>query len=129
MPPPLSRRVSLWLPPLAYMIFIYYLSAQSNPVPQVTAVVWDKLLHLVEYSALGLLIARALLGEGRTVPVTVAVAIIITSAYGATDEWHQSFVPERQSDVRDWIVDSAGAAAGAGIAAGAPRWRQRPNKV
>jgi VanZ family protein len=120
--PRLIRRVSLWLPPLAYMALIYYLSSQSDPVPQVTSVVWDKLLHLVEYGGLAVLLARALVGEGLTAGVTLVAAILLTSAYGATDEAHQSKVPQRQADVRDWIVDCVGAAAGAGIAT---TWRQR----
>ena len=110
------RHAGLWLPPLAYMALIYYLSSQSDPVPHVTSVVWDKLLHFVEYSALAVLLTRALLGEGLTARVAVVAAILLTSAYGATDEVHQSRVPQRQADVRDWIVDSIGAAAGAGIA-------------
>ena len=114
--PRLIRRASLWLPPIAYMALIYYLSSQSDPVPQVTSVVWDKLLHLVEYGGLAVLLARAMLGEGLTAGVTLVAAILLTSAYGATDEAHQSRVPQRQADVRDWIVDSIGAAAGAGIA-------------
>ena len=120
--PRLIRRASLWLPPLAYMALIYYLSSQSDPVPQVTSVVWDKLLHLVEYGGLAVLLARAMLGEGLTARVALVAAVLLTSAYGATDEAHQSRVPERQADVRDWIVDSIGAVAGAGIAT---TWRQR----
>jgi VanZ family protein len=115
------RRVSLWLPPIAYMALIYYLSSQSDPVPQVTSVVWDKLLHFVEYGGLAVLLARALLGERLTAGVALVAAILLTSAYGATDEAHQSRVPQRQADVRDWIVDSIGAAAGAGIATIRPR--------
>ena len=116
------RRAGLWLPPLAYMALIYYLSSQSDPIPQVTSVVWDKLLHFVEYGALAVLLTRAMLGEGLTAGVAVVAAILLTSAYGATDEVHQSRVPQRQADVRDWIVDSIGAAAGAGIAT---TWRPR----
>jgi VanZ family protein len=66
-------------------------------------------------------LARALLGERLTAGVALVAAILLTSAYGATDEAHQSRVPQRQADVRDWIVDSIGAAAGAGIATIRPR--------
>jgi VanZ family protein len=38
------------------------------------------------------------------------LALISTSVYGATDEWHQAFVPLRTSDVRDWIADTTGGA-------------------
>jgi hypothetical protein len=38
------------------------------------------------------------------------LAVLIVSAFGATDEWHQSFVPGRDCDVFDWLADTAGAA-------------------
>src|SRR4051812_46675236 len=98
MPPRFSRRAALWVPPLVYMGIIYYLSAQSDPMPRVTAVVWDKLLHFVEYGGLATLFARALLGEGLTVAATIVAAVVLTSAYGASDEIHQSTVPQRQAD-------------------------------
>jgi VanZ family protein len=28
--------------------------------------------------------------------------------YGASDEWHQSFVPGRYPAVSDWLADAAG---------------------
>ena len=39
---------------------------------------------------------------------------VIAAAYGASDEWHQFFVPGRQSDWHDLAADAAGAAAVAG---------------
>ena len=35
--------------------------------------------------------------------------MLIVSAYAASDEWHQSFVPGRASEAADWIADTAGA--------------------
>jgi VanZ family protein len=40
---------------------------------------------------------------------------LIATAYGAIDEFHQSFVPGRSSTVADGIADAAGAALGAWI--------------
>jgi len=117
MPPRFSRRAALWVPPLVYMGIIYYLSAQSDPMPRVTAVVWDKLLHFVEYGGLATLFARALLGEGLTVAATIVAAVVLTSAYGASDEIHQSTVPQRQADTRDWMVDAGAGVVGATIMA------------
>jgi VanZ family protein len=109
------RRASLWLPPLAYMAMIFYLSSQPAPLPQVTALVWDKALHFVEYGALAVLVGRALHGEGLA-PLRVALlATALTSAYGATDEVHQSFVPTRESSAYDWAADTIGAAGAAAI--------------
>jgi len=41
-------------------------------------------------------------------------AIVISSLYGVTDEYHQVFVPGRTFDVLDMAADAFGAAAGAG---------------
>jgi len=106
------RHLRLWLPPLLYMAAIFFLSSESDPAPQVTARVWDKALHCVEYGGLALLLCRALLGEGIGWAAALVVALVATSAYGASDEWHQSFTPGRSSDVRDWMADSLGAAIG-----------------
>ncbi len=38
------------------------------------------------------------------------LAVLIVSAFGVTDEWHQSFVPGRDCDVFDWLADTLGAA-------------------
>jgi len=38
------------------------------------------------------------------------LAVLTVSAFGVTDEWHQSFVPGRDCDVFDWLSDTLGAA-------------------
>lgn len=111
------RRVSLWLPPLIYVVVIFYLSSQSEPLPGLTSHVWDKALHAIEYSGLGVLIFRALFGERLPLPVVVGLTAAIVSVYGASDEWHQSFVPMRSPDIRDWMADTLGGIAAAVVCA------------
>jgi len=106
------RRLSLWAPPLSYMATIFYLSSESNPLPALTSRVWDKLLHLIEYGGLAALLCRALLGEGLGWLTGILGAIVLTSAYGASDEWHQLFTPGRHSDIHDWFADTLGGAVG-----------------
>jgi VanZ family protein len=110
---PVSRRAALWLPPIVYMMVIYHFSSESQPLPALTQHVWDKLLHTAEYGGLAVLVCRALLGEGLGWLAAIAGAIVAASLYGASDEWHQSFVPMRDASVRDWIADTLGGAAGA----------------
>ncbi len=76
---------------------------------------WDKLLHMVEYAGLALLVGRAWIGEGTPTWKAVLMAIVLSSLYAATDEWHQAYVPFRSSDVRDWTADTVGAMLGAGV--------------
>lgn len=40
------------------------------------------------------------------------IALIFVAVFAVTDEYHQSFVPSRDPDPVDWIVDIAGAVAG-----------------
>jgi VanZ family protein len=117
------RRIVLWLPPVLYMLAIFHLSSESNPIPSVTNLVWDKLLHTTEYAGLALLLCRALRGEGLRWRVAIVAAIVLASGYGISDEIHQRFVPQRDSDVRDWAADTVGASVGAlaGTALGAGR--------
>jgi VanZ family protein len=104
------RHLLLWGPPLIYMGLIFLLSSQSAPLPEVTTIVWDKLLHLVEYGVLAVLFYRAFTGEAINWLAAALLALIVTSLYAASDEWHQAFVPLRTSDLDDWIADTAGAA-------------------
>jgi VanZ family protein len=108
-----GKRVGLWLPAVIYMGIIFYLSAQPDPLPKMTGRVWDKGLHLVEYAALAVLFCRALRGEGLEWLATVAIAVTVTSLYAASDEWHQAFVPFRNSSILDWYADLLGAVLGA----------------
>ena len=107
------RRASLWLPPLVYMAVIFYFSSESQPLPALTARVWDKLLHTVEYAGLAILVFRALDGEGLIGWRAAILTVFFVSAYGASDEWHQLFVPWRDADVQDWMTDTLAGAIGA----------------
>lgn len=70
----------------------------------------DKVVHIVMYGVLGWLCARALhRAEGFCAAAAILLAILLTSAYGASDEWHQVYVPGRYPSGADWIADTAGA--------------------
>lgn len=68
--------------------------------------------HFLLYATLGALVYAAAYRDGRAAAV-IAVAVIFSSLYGVTDEFHQSFVPGRMPDVVDWGVDTLGACVGA----------------
>ncbi len=120
------RRIWLWGPPVVYMMLIFHFSSESNPMPVVTEHIWDKLLHTSEYAGLAMLFSRALAGEGVSHGRAGVLAVLLTSMYGATDEYHQWFVPMRTADLRDWIADTAGAAIGALCYAAARLYRFLP---
>ena len=67
------------------------------------------------YLVFALLIARALAGGlGRVLPGrAVAITTLLATLYGASDEWHQSFVPGRDASAGDVAKDLGGALTGA----------------
>jgi VanZ family protein len=117
--------VLTWALVIGYAALIYHLSAESHPLaflpPELF--VYDKVLHGSEYAAFGALLAFALLRSGVRPVLALAAAALLASAYGASDEWHQSFVPGRDPDWHDWAADTAGALAGAALVVGVLRPR------
>ncbi len=111
----------LWSAAALYAGLIFLLSAQTDPLPALTSRVSDKLLHLVEYGGLAALLATALGASSRAWGRALALALVLASLYGASDELHQSFVPGRDCDPLDWVADTLGAACGVLAAARARR--------
>jgi VanZ family protein len=109
------------LPALAWAGLIFFLSALSKLPEQLFVFDGvDKVFHAGAYGVLALLLLLALpAGGSRDRAALIAVAL--ASVYGASDEFHQYFVPGRSCDVFDWLADSGGAA----LAVGAFRsWRE-----
>lgn len=71
--------------------------------------------HFLEYLVFGVLLTN-LLRQYMPLRRACVLAILIASAYGVTDEFHQYFVPGRMTDPIDWFVDTIGASLGAGLA-------------
>ena len=71
----------------------------------------DKLAHFIEYAILGFLIIRALYStkdEFRVKNLRL-IAVFLAILYGASDEFHQYFVPGRNMDILDLLSDGFGA--------------------
>ena len=106
------NRLLHWLPALFWAATIFVLSSQSS-LPQVGPDIpyLDKIQHASVYALLGLCIVHPLCRVHRlSLPVAVLLGLSLASAYGASDEWHQRFVPNRSCDVWDWTADTVGAA-------------------
>lgn len=67
----------------------------------------DKVTHFFVFGLLATLVVRNGLATGRR----AWMAVVAVSAFGLTDEWHQSFTPGRSVEVADWVADTLGAAA------------------
>lgn len=68
--------------------------------------------HYFLYSVLAILIFTELRLRGVRDFRTAALSIALCCFYGLTDEFHQSFVPDRESTLWDVVADTGGAAAG-----------------
>ena len=75
-----------------------------------------KAAHFTEYAILALLTRRAVRSSvesdqaGKALRMA-AIAFLIASAYAATDELHQVFVPGRTASLGDVLIDMSGASA------------------
>ena len=112
-----------WLPPLLWAAFILILtSIPGSHLPVPPSRNFDKIVHLAIYGVLGWLTARAW-PSGSRVTAAALVVVLLISCFGALDEWHQQFIPQRSMDLLDWTADTAGATIGVLLAVATSRKR------
>jgi hypothetical protein len=68
--------------------------------------------HFCEYLILGILITTACASPNTPLWKAALIGLALAAFYGATDEFHQSFVSGRSCDIVDWLTDVAGAFVG-----------------
>ncbi len=71
----------------------------------------DKLVHMLLYGFLASLIYISLIHQNNFPNLSqspIAWTIILTSLYGASDEFHQTFVPNRSGEFPDLFADVIG---------------------
>jgi VanZ family protein len=74
-----------------------------------------KLAHVIVYGLLGIAYLHGLVGGRRPTLRQGIGAVLMAAAYGATDEFHQSFVAGRGAGPADVGIDALGAMAGLAI--------------
>ena len=105
------------------MVAIFWGSSRSTlPGPLGSRSAWGEVLrsatHMGEYAILAALTYRALRKTSAaarrssflTSHFSLLISILFPLLFALTDEWHQSFVPGRQFDLRDLALDAAGSA-------------------
>ncbi len=98
---------------VAYLAVITVLSHQpSLPVPGGLP---DWLAHGAEYAVLAALAMRGLVLSGRSLtPALGGLLVVACAVAGVADEYHQSFVPGRDSEAKDVVADTIGGAIATG---------------
>jgi VanZ family protein len=130
-----------WIIVLVWMFIIFNLSAQpANQSSKLSEGVAETILETVEkvapgvefrmgninhitrknahffiYLVLSLLVSNALKKSGLTSSNFFNCTLVICILYAISDEIHQLFVPGRSGQVKDVLIDSAGAMTGIGL--------------
>ena len=98
------------LPVFVAALSIFYVSS----IPQLpflqTAFAWqDKVLHTIAYFIFGLSLLIAFIPYKKTsLQKKLIIFISIGTFYGASDEYHQSFIIGRSSEIADLVADIIG---------------------
>lgn len=116
---------------------VVFASSGNPQMPVQTFVGFDKLAHFGVFGLLATLVLRNR-AVWRRPGWRGWIAVLAVSAFGGTDEWHQSFTPGRSVEWADWIADTSGAALAVALYLNwgwyrrlleHPVWRPRPRPV
>lgn len=99
------RLLRAWSPALVWAALIFAVSHRPTvSLPDLSHA--DKVSHAAAYAVLGVALAHALhRSRARAWPLW---SVALGWLYGASDEFHQSFVPGRSPEAADWVADAVG---------------------
>jgi VanZ family protein len=105
------QKALFFAPAVVYYAAIFILSSQSRLKINVSLINFDKFLHMMEFAGLGFLLSLAFFKSfAFSFPLKAFMIFLSGVALGILDEFHQSFVPGRTSDVWDAAADALGVA-------------------
>jgi len=107
--------IAYWVPAILYAFGIFSLSSFSRPPTPPGAQetpFFAEYAHFFEYMFFGIIlyVAFSSLKNVKLGYRAPALAIITGVLYGASDEFHQTFVPGRSGTISDFLVDCLGVA-------------------
>lgn len=109
-----SRKI-IYVVLLVYWAVLLYVTSVPGISPPLSFNFSDKLHHFIAYLILFLLLSLALEIQNLNYYIKkkhIILALVITIAYGAFDEIHQHFIPNRSCEFFDWVANCAGALTG-----------------
>ncbi|MFH1230162.1 MAG: VanZ family protein [Planctomycetota bacterium] len=100
-----------WLPVYLYAFAIFLSSHQARLEIPIKFIGIDKVLHCIAYAVLAVLIYRACRKSQKILIYQKAyfISVICSVLYGFSDEFHQFYIPGRQTNEWDFIADALGA--------------------
>jgi VanZ family protein len=107
-----------WLPVIVLCAVIFWQSCFATPHVLPSWPLQDKMAHAGIYGVLAALWIRAFNSleswSGRR-RLLLTTGVVLSTLYGLSDEWHQSFVPTRTADAFDLMADFGGSLIGSWI--------------
>lgn len=100
-----------------FACFWMYIIWQTSSIPgqripggPVTKDIVSPIIHLFEYFVLGSLFAFARISSQSIFPrgISRAIFLVLGIGFAVLDEFHQSFVPDREMSFVDMLVDAVG---------------------
>ena len=108
----LKKLFFYWLPLVIWAVIIFFFS--SKPTIKTSDFFWTdfilkKTAHFGEYLIFYLLLFRTVYYQKKVINrYDYIYPLIFVVIYAISDEFHQSFIPGRESRVKDVIIDSTG---------------------
>lgn len=102
------------VPLVLWLGLIFFLSNQptlldvEEELGSVGERIFYKSAHVLAYAVLAWLWWRALSPGRQLTPASLWAAFVLTTLYGVSDEFHQSFVPGRHARLADVFFDASG---------------------
>ncbi len=109
---PVRRFLYYHLPVILFAALIFAVSSIPNlRTPRIRHLALDKVAHFIEYAVFSYLTFRSFSNLGKWMTLTRAMLLsgLFLCVFAALDEFHQSFVRGRNSDVYDLLTDVTGA--------------------
>ncbi len=99
--------------PFLFWLLLIFIQSSFTAValPKVEFISADKIVHMGVFGLLTFLCYISLIHIEKPNMFSASPlmwSLIICIVYGASDEFHQYFVPNRSSEVQDWLADILG---------------------
>lgn len=115
----MNSKLKYHLPVVFVCIGIFVQSSfPSDAYPTIDFELIDKIVHFCIYLVLFLAFYYSFINQTKFLlfyKYSLLSAFIFTSLYGASDEFHQFFVPGRNCEFNDWVANVIGALFGIAI--------------